>query len=435
VSRADSPLRDRMVFAFGARRSGTWWLQRILTAHPEVSAVPSETYLFELGIRPLLERFHHGAKSSATVAQMHAGRDELLDATREFCDRMLAPFLEPGARFLSERSPGHAKALDVIGAVYPDARQIHIIRDGRDVARSLAARSWGPGGVADAARDWREHVEAARANAGEQYLEVRYEELLADLEPGIRRLYAWLGLEAADALVAEAAAEARRPLNQDPKDPRIATGKWRSHFGAAELAAFEAEAGGLLAELGYAGEPGGPRASAPVPARAETRAPAEPEAARVSVARRWLSRVRRLAAGGGPASGPAADPAAAAAGDVGGRMAEVQRLADRLLTYLHAGNRDGIAELLEDDATLRVVGPDGGETSVSGREAVAAALAADEAWRQPQLRGEAEPGLPRFSLAMAYRRGSGVAWRMLYLEAPVERIRVLTVYALDGRAA
>src|SRR3954470_20956321 len=200
MSRSDSSLRAKMIFAFGARRSGTWWLQRILTAHPEIAGIPSETYLFEIGIRPLFERFHHGTKSSQTVGELYADREVLLDATRDFCDRVLEPYLEPGARFLSERSPGHAKAVDVIADVYPDARLIHIIRDGRDVARSLVAREWGPDTVAEAACEWRDSILQARAAAPPgRYLEISYEKLLGDPEGGVRELYAWLDLPADDA--------------------------------------------------------------------------------------------------------------------------------------------------------------------------------------------------------------------------------------------
>ena len=47
-----------MIFNAGARRSGTYWLQRITCAHPAVAEVPSETYIFSHGIAPLMERFH-----------------------------------------------------------------------------------------------------------------------------------------------------------------------------------------------------------------------------------------------------------------------------------------------------------------------------------------------------------------------------------------
>ena len=59
MSRADSPLRGRMIFNVGARRSGPTGSSAFVTAHPEVAAVPSETHLFSHGIAPLFERFQH----------------------------------------------------------------------------------------------------------------------------------------------------------------------------------------------------------------------------------------------------------------------------------------------------------------------------------------------------------------------------------------
>src|SRR5437867_3952052 len=42
----DSSLQGRMIFNLGARRSGTFWLQRIVCAHSDVAEIPSETHLF-----------------------------------------------------------------------------------------------------------------------------------------------------------------------------------------------------------------------------------------------------------------------------------------------------------------------------------------------------------------------------------------------------
>jgi len=89
MSRADSPLRGRMIFNVGSRRSGTFWLQRIVTAHPEVAAVPSETNLFSGGIATLFECFQHSLRSSAKVGEVYVERDATLDAVRDLCDATL----------------------------------------------------------------------------------------------------------------------------------------------------------------------------------------------------------------------------------------------------------------------------------------------------------------------------------------------------------
>jgi hypothetical protein len=388
-----------MIFAFGSQRSGTFWLQRIITAHPEISDVPSETELFSSGIAPLFERFHHGVRSSPSVGQLWVEREVLLDAARDFCDRVLEPHLAPGARLLSERTPAHSGAVGLIREVYPDAKLVHIIRDGRDVARSLAAQDWGPAGIAEAARVWRDAVSAARAEApAEGYLEVRYEELLADPRGGAAALYGWLGLPVDDAIVDQAAAVAGRVINQDSGDGRIVTQKWRDHFSPEDLAAFEAEAGELLAELGYAdGAP--PR-------------------------RRTLGALLR----------PRPAPATAPPSTLIGSLPAAQRVADRFLGALHAGAEDEVLALLADTATLRRVSPEA-DDQVVGSAASARGLLDDPAWRGRQLSGNQHPGVPTYVLVLRYDvPGSGPAWRVLALAIREERVQGVTLYSFPAHA-
>ena len=249
-----SPLRERMIFNVGARRSGTYWLQRIVTAHPSVGAVPSETHFLSHGIAPLMERFQHERRDSPEVGVVYADRDRVLAALRALCDQVFAEFMEPGQERVAERTPLHVFHLALIAELYPDARVVHIIRDGRDVARSIAAQNWGPAEVADAAREWRDSVGAGRAARlpAERYLEVRYEALLADPEAEIRRLYEWLGLPATADDLAHPLAESARQENVDRFGVGgVATQKWRSAFDRDDLAAFNEVAGELLQELGY----------------------------------------------------------------------------------------------------------------------------------------------------------------------------------------
>lgn len=240
-----------MIFNVGARRSGTYWLQRIVCAHPDVAEVPSETHLFSHGIAPLLERFQFEERGSAEVGRVYADRARLISAVRALCDGVFEEFVEAPATRVAERTPLHVYHLPLIAEVYPEARFVHIVRDGRDVARSLVAQEWGPDSISEAAEEWRSSVVAGRAGAaglGGGVLEVRYEELLRDPRGGVERIYGHLGLAGGvDAGVAAAGEVA----NLGGHDARVGAGKWRERWGRRELREFERVAGDLLRELGY----------------------------------------------------------------------------------------------------------------------------------------------------------------------------------------
>ena len=242
----------RLIFNVGARRSGTYWLQRITCAHTAVAEVPSETYVFSHGVAPLMERFQHDERLSQEVGRVYADRAKLIAAVRSLCDTVFGEFADSGQTHAAERTPWHVYHLPLIAEVYPDATFVHIIRDGRDAARSIVAQPWGPDNVRDAAEEWRSSVTAGRAAAaqlGDRLLEVRYEDVLADPRAGIERIYAHHGLEGGlDAALEAAGAKA----NIGRQDKRVGAGKWREAWGRRELRDFEKTAGDLVRELGYA---------------------------------------------------------------------------------------------------------------------------------------------------------------------------------------
>src|SRR3954467_15754686 len=106
-----------MIFAVGARRSGTYWLYRLLPAHPEIEGVPSETHLLSHGVAPLLERFSHGLRSNPQLGKIWIDRTELAEAIRDLCDRAFSAQLESPSHYLVERTPVHVFHLDLIGEV------------------------------------------------------------------------------------------------------------------------------------------------------------------------------------------------------------------------------------------------------------------------------------------------------------------------------
>jgi hypothetical protein len=257
VSRSDSPLRDRVIFLVGARRSGTNWLERILTAHPEIEAMPSETYLFSHGVKPLVDRFQHANPALPTMGRTFMPREDFVDALRDLLDRAFEATLDrnrPDARYIVERTPWHASHLPLIAEVYPDARVINIVRDGRDVARSLISMPWGPETMAEAAAEWRDALEDARTGAerfGDRYRDVRYETLLQDPRTQLERLFDWLGLPLDDATWERILLEAGSTFNEDPTSPAIQAEKWREALSPDDLREFERVAGKQLEAEGY----------------------------------------------------------------------------------------------------------------------------------------------------------------------------------------
>jgi hypothetical protein len=167
-----------------------------------------------------------------------------------------------------EQTPETAHVLDTALEAYPRALAVHVVRDGRDVVCSLLERGWLNAAtegrddarltygseprfwveperreefaeVSDARRcawAWRRYVEAARtAGAPDRLLEIRYETLASVAD----RLAEFLDADVAST---------HRALDRF-RDSSI--GRWRNELTPGQLADVEAEAGPLLADLGY----------------------------------------------------------------------------------------------------------------------------------------------------------------------------------------
>jgi hypothetical protein len=175
-----------------------------------------------------------------------------------------------GKRWGGEKTPDYVKRLPRLHGLFPHARNIHIIRDGRDVA--LSAREWategkGPGKlalwddepVAVCALWWSSMVALGRrdgaALGGGAYREVGYERLVADPESELAALAAFLGLPDSTAMASFHEGRTRPAPGRSAKNawlpPTPGLRSWQSAMPPRELNLFEALAGDLLAELGY----------------------------------------------------------------------------------------------------------------------------------------------------------------------------------------
>jgi hypothetical protein len=98
---------------------------------------------------------------------------------------------------LGDKTPKHTLHIDYLSTAFSDSRFIHLVRDLRDVARSILSAGW-ERKLSDAAERWKRYVSTALSHENhlqERYIGVRFESLLENSEEVMRRLCSFLDLE------------------------------------------------------------------------------------------------------------------------------------------------------------------------------------------------------------------------------------------------
>lgn len=286
------PDRPPAPFVVGMNRSGTTLLRMMLDAHPEL-AIPPETHFVPDVIKACRRR---GATPDVALAAMKSHREwgdfefsdeEMLERLRSRrrldAGEAVRAFYEAYAERerkprWGEKTPRYVGQMTRIQSALPEARFIHVVRDGRDVALSVLDRTVRDITAADVAERWRRKIEKARAAAPRlrHYIEVRYEDLILDTEPTLRRIGDFIELPWHAAMLSyydrspERLAEMKRALPADGRsteldvERRMAThamtarppdadrvSRWKRQMDHTEREAFERVAGTTLTDLGY----------------------------------------------------------------------------------------------------------------------------------------------------------------------------------------
>jgi len=304
----------------------------MLHNHPDLAMTPESPFIPELWARR--DRYdRHGAVDASGLtrdlmaqprfAAWHVSEETVWRRVRAlerpaFADVVRAAFRafadNEGKPRWGNKTPSYVGQVPLLSELFPDARFVHLLRDGRDVAPSLVARTWGPNTLPLAAGYWMRQVRrghrAGRDLDPARYLEVRYEALVADPEDALRAISSFAGLayhpDMLTRRATKAARGARSPLGGDrghvrlSEPPRPGVRDWRRDLSPGEVAVIEAVAGPALVEFGY------PLSGRPIPAGARLRASG---ALMAATAKRSLRRgIRRLAPSRDRTDGPAVDP-------------------------------------------------------------------------------------------------------------------------------
>jgi len=240
-----------MVFVGGCPRSGTTWLQRMLSCHPNIRT-GQEAHIFDHFFMPVQAAWRRSAQSDPLGVggglAAYFTDVEFAAVSRSFLISLLRPLassLQPGELFL-EKTPANALSFGEITDVLPDCHVIHVLRDPRDVVASLLAAStswgsrWAPRNAHHAIRVWQDHVRRVREVRQNlpawQFLEVRYEELHTDTAAVLRRCALFLGLEWSEAELAQSivANEPEKAVAENGGTPiPISGGELGRRFGTA----------------------------------------------------------------------------------------------------------------------------------------------------------------------------------------------------------
>lgn len=291
-------------FIFGHARSGTTLLMRLARLHPEVHC-NYQAHFFTR--QPLLKSLVNTPEAEEWLTRKsnrwNQGRDLsplVLRAAADFI--MERDAVKVGKMIVGDKSPSstiHGQAVRDMHSIYPDAKLIYIVRDGRDVLISERFRNFVEESKFLSAADkqiieelrkdqtqftngtrsiftetfirrvatgWvqnlQETEDEARSLFGGNYFGMRYEDLLATPFEEMKKLWQFLGVQQINALLDE---EIKAEMSSNPDEewqskrnegiasflPKGQAGNWQRLFTEKDKSVFKEVAGEMLVKWKY----------------------------------------------------------------------------------------------------------------------------------------------------------------------------------------
>lgn len=262
---------ERPIFVCGVGRSGTSLVQSMLAANSQIAVLPETAMLRRHVLGRRLEKLWRRGGVEAVRAKLDADQrvehlgvniDALLDQFAEketFSDANLYRQLlhefgrKQGRPRVADKDPRLIEHLPVIKRLFPEAYVLHVVRDPRDVLASKKKAAWSKG-----RSSWR-HIFANRVqfrlgrrdgpkHFGDRYVEVLYEQLIANPEETLQRLCRQTDVPYEGGMLAFSGAAAglvrpeERAWKQETLGPLLQdnSGRWRSQLTPWEILLTEA---------------------------------------------------------------------------------------------------------------------------------------------------------------------------------------------------
>lgn len=257
------------VFVGGAGRSGTTLLRVMLHAHPELCAGP------EFKLLPAFAGVYQQLLAQKDILQAYElHENHVNEAFARLILDLFRPFQQKWkARTIVEKTPHNVLIMKELGRIFPSSRFIHVVRDGRDVARSLVKMDWrGADGkklpyvenLENAARYWVQVVSRALEDARQltgRVLLVHYEDLIHQPEKTMRTVLRFIDVPWDDVVLrhheAERGYEPEESSTKQVSRARYqnAIGRWKEAFNLEEARKVAEIVNPLLFYFGYEEDP------------------------------------------------------------------------------------------------------------------------------------------------------------------------------------
>ena len=187
---------DNLIFICGALRSGSTLTHVILDNHHEIKNPGEFDFLFDQisdgGVFPDVKKYQEWLSLHRIFQSKCLSIDSSLDYP-ELIDSFIAQLTQVSC-VLALNIHRH---FDLIPYLFPKAKLIHLIRDPRDVARSSIGMGWA-GNVYYGVDHWIETEKSwkrlQKKIAPEQFLELRFEELILSPEIILQRICEFIGV-------------------------------------------------------------------------------------------------------------------------------------------------------------------------------------------------------------------------------------------------
>lgn len=235
------------IFIIAPVRSGSTFLRLMLDSHPNIVNPGECDFLFDLvsdnGKYPMTNVYHEWL----TFNRIFQAKNINIDKELSYSE-LMDSFIEQLKQDNSVLSMNVHRHFHRIPKVFSNARYIHLLRDPRDVARSCIGMGW-VGNVyygidiwVEAEKSWDLLKKTLKPN---QFIEIKYEDLLDDIEKGLTAICEFHGVEYSESMLNYAKTSTYKLPNKN------LSYQWKKKYSKRELQLVEGKVSKMLLERGY----------------------------------------------------------------------------------------------------------------------------------------------------------------------------------------